>query len=43
MLHNAGSEALTAKVHAMYGRRLTPQHYRELLHKQTVGEIAAYL
>lgn len=42
----AGSEdnnALAAKVKAMYGRRLTAQNYKELLRKQTVNEVAAYL
>lgn len=35
--------ALNAKVMAMYGKRLTPLNYRELLRKQTVPEVAAYL
>lgn len=43
MSYNTGSKALTAKVHAMYGRRLTHQNYRELTRKQTVNEVAAYL
>jgi V/A-type H+/Na+-transporting ATPase subunit C len=43
MAYNTGSQALTAKVHAMYGRRLTPQNYRELVRKQSVSEVAAYL
>ncbi len=43
MANNTGSKALTAKVHAMYGRRLTPQNYRELVRKQTVNEAAAYI
>jgi V/A-type H+/Na+-transporting ATPase subunit C len=43
MAYNTGSKALTAKVHAMYGRRLTQQNYRELVRKQTVNEVATYL
>jgi Archaeal/vacuolar-type H+-ATPase subunit C len=43
MAYNTGSKALTAKVHAMYGRRLTQQNYRELVRKQTVSEVATYL
>jgi V/A-type H+-transporting ATPase subunit C len=38
-----GSTALIAKLRAMYGKRLTPQNYRELLRKQSVSEIAAYI
>lgn len=37
------SQVLTAKSHAMYGRRLTEANYRELMRKQTVSEAAAYL
>ncbi|MFO7161497.1 MAG: V-type ATPase subunit [[Clostridium] cellulosi] len=43
MSYNKGSKALTAKVHAMYGRKLTRQNYRELVRKQSVNEVAAYL
>lgn len=43
MSYNTGSKALTAKVHAMYGRKLSQQNYRELVRKQTVSEVAAYL
>lgn len=39
----SGSIALTAKIHAMYGKRLTAEQYRELVRKQSVAEIAAYL
>lgn len=35
------NSALTAKLHAMYGKRLTPQGYEELLHKQSVAELAS--
>lgn len=37
------SGAVGAKLHAMYGRRLTDADWEALLHKRTVGEIAAYL
>jgi V/A-type H+/Na+-transporting ATPase subunit C len=43
MAYNTGSKALTAKVHAMYGNKLTQQNYRELVRKQTVSELASYL
>jgi V/A-type H+-transporting ATPase subunit C len=43
MAYGKGNEALTAKLRAMYGKRLTQQNYRELLRKQNVSEIAAYL
>ncbi|HCB99804.1 MAG TPA: hypothetical protein DEP42_01065 [Ruminococcaceae bacterium] len=39
----SGSTALATKIHAMYGKRLTRAHYLELIHKQSVPEIAAYL
>lgn len=38
-----GSIALTAKIHAMYGKRITPEQYREMVRKQSVAEIASYL
>lgn len=37
------NQVLTAKAHAMYGRRLTPQDYHELMRKQTISEAASYL
>lgn len=43
MANNTDNDALTAKVRAMYGRCLSQQNYRELIHKQTVSEVAAYL
>lgn len=43
MAGNYANNALAAKVRAMFGKRLTPQNYRELLRKQTVNEVAAYL
>jgi V/A-type H+-transporting ATPase subunit C len=43
MAKSVANYALAAKVKAMYGRRLTPQNYKELLRKQTVNEVAAYL
>lgn len=39
----SGSIALSTKVHAMFGKRLTDANYKELTRKQSVGEIAAYL
>lgn len=35
--------AVSAKVHALYGRRMTQEDYRQLLSKQTVSEAAAFL
>lgn len=43
MANSVANYALSAKVRAMYGQRLTPQNYKELLRKQTVNEVAAYL
>lgn len=43
MAGNYANNALAAKVRAMFGKRLTAQNYRELLRKQTVNEVAAYL
>lgn len=43
MANSTGGYALTAKIHAMYGKRLTGEDYRELLHKQTVNEVASYI
>lgn len=43
MSNGTGSEALTAKLRAMYGKRLTQQNYRELIRKQNVFEIASYI
>lgn len=43
MLSNFSDTAILAKIRAMYGRRLTWDDYTELLHKQTVGDAAAYL
>ena len=43
MLPTYSSNVILAKARAMYGRRLTPEHYRNLLACRTVGEIAAYL
>ena len=40
---STGSEALTAKLHAMHGKSLSPQNYRELIRKQSVSEIASYI
>lgn len=43
MLSGFTDTAILAKVRAMYGQRLTPEDYMELLHKQTVGDAASYL
>jgi V/A-type H+-transporting ATPase subunit C len=43
MANSVANYALAAKVKAMYGQRLTSQNYKELLRKQTVNEVAAYL
>lgn len=43
MATSNGSTALNVKLRAMYGKRLTPQNYKELMRKQNVAEIAAYL
>ena len=37
------ANAVVAKAHAIYGQMLTPAQYTELLHKQSVPEISAYL
>lgn len=37
------NNALATKIRSMYGKRITPVNYRELLRKQTVNEVAAYL
>jgi len=37
------SNAVLAKAHAMYGRRLTNENYTDLLACQTVGDVASYL
>lgn len=43
MLDSFSSKAIMTKAMSMYGRRLTEEHYMELLHKKSVAEIAAYL
>lgn len=35
--------ALAGKTRAMYGKLLTEENYRELMHQKSVGEVAAYL
>lgn len=37
------TNATIAKARAIYGKRLTPEDYRELMHKNSVAEIAEYL
>lgn len=43
MLSQMSNNAILTKARAMYGRRLMPEHYRELLNRRSVSEIAAYL
>ena len=40
---NHQANAVLAKVRGMYGRMLTPAQYEELLRKQSLPEISAYL
>ena len=35
--------AVSAKVHAMYGRRMTSEDYRQLMGKRTLSEAASFL
>ncbi|MDR1002818.1 MAG: V-type ATPase subunit [Oscillospiraceae bacterium] len=39
----AASNALLAKCRAMFGKRLTPQNFADLMSCRSVGEVAAYL
>lgn len=39
----ASYHAVSAKVHALYGRRMTQEDYRQLMGKPTVAEAAAFL
>ena len=43
MLENFSNQATVTKIRAMNGKMLTENNYRDLLNKQTVSEIAAYL
>jgi len=43
LLSSLSNKAILTKARAMYGKRLTRQDYDELLKKQSVSEIAAYL
>ncbi len=43
MMSSFSSNAILAKARAMYGRRLTEQHYTDLLGCRSVGEVASYL
>ncbi len=43
MLSSFSEKAIMTKVKAMYGRRITDAQYRELLHRRSVAEVAAYL
>lgn len=43
MLKSFSNKAIATKARAMYGARVTPADYEELLKKRSVGETAAYL
>lgn len=43
MRGTASYYALSAKVHAMYGNRMTPEDYQQLLSKSSIPEAAAFL
>lgn len=43
MHRSAPYHAISAKVHALYGRRMKPEDYRQLLSKKNVREAAAFL
>lgn len=43
MLDGFSSKAIMTKAKAMYGKRLTAEQYKELVHKRTVAEVAEYL
>lgn len=43
MLETLSSNAITAKAKAIYGKRLTPNNYTELLRLNNVSDVCAYL
>jgi V/A-type H+-transporting ATPase subunit C len=43
LLATLSSNVVLAKARTMYGRRLTPENYKDLLKCQTVSEVASYL
>ena len=43
MLNSLSSKAMLTKARAMYGKRLTPENYQELLRMKSVRDVAAYL
>lgn len=43
MSSQLSSNAILTKARAMYGKRLKPENYRELLNRHSVSEVAAYL
>lgn len=43
MILSYSDNAIMAKVHVLYGKRLTGEHYDQLLQKKTVAEVATYL
>lgn len=43
MADNFSTNATVAKARAIYGKRLTPEDYKELLHRNSVSDVAEYL
>ena len=43
MFTTFSQNAILAKIKAMYGKRITPSQYGEMLHKTSLSELAAYL
>ena len=43
MFRSFSGQAMIAKAHAMYGKRLKSENYHELVRLKSVGDIAAYL
>lgn len=43
MLNSFSSNAILTKVHAIFGKRLTPSDFSQMARKSDVGEVAAFL
>ena len=43
MLNSFSSNAILTKVHAIFGKRLTPSDFSQMTRKSDVGEVAAFL
>ena len=43
MLSSFSQNAILAKIKAMYGKRITPAQYNDMLHKLSIPELASYL